>query len=508
MFRKLVSNLPFSPQLINQVSFYAKRLTRENITRRLAVVFAVLALVAQFFAVIAPPQSSTAASSNDLIYGGLRAASAKSDLLAYYDQGGDFAGHTDIKKVFNYFGLTRDMLANTQLTTINSNDSRLHSVGRNAHSNLDEQVPISGSTIFIRPLSSWGAGQTYRALMGHNAFGVEFFVMLDCGNIVVPYKPSDFPAPKPPPPAPPKPTPSNPKPKPQPSFDCTELQLVNLTKSPAAPNGGTAEFRGNGAAFNTTIQSYLFDFGDGTSKEVPSSATDVKTSHTYTKPGTYTAKLRVKTAAGTTADKTICQKTFTIGQLIPEKQVRNTSRPTSDPASVNANNTTAKAGETLEYSISQRNSGSQTEKDYVFSENLNDVLEYADVTEPGGGNLSNNTLTWAKQDIKSGDTVTKKFKVKIKDPVPATPAARSDPQSFDGCMDNVFEGKNTRVCVNIPVPKVIEQASQQLPNTGPGLDIALGTGFAAIVAYFFFRNRQLIKELTILRKEYNGGGNV
>jgi hypothetical protein len=115
-------------------------------------------------------------------------------------------------------------------------------------------------------------------------------------------------------------------------------------------------------------------------------------------------------------------------------------------------------------------------------------------------------MQWPAVDIEPNQTLTKTVQVKIKDPVPATPTASSDPQSFDLCMDNVFEDKETRVCVNIPAPpKSVEQAVRQLPNTGPGLNSALYSGFIAMMVFFFLRNRQLIKEIKILRKEYNQG---
>ena len=192
--------------------------------------------------------------------------------------------------------------------------------------------------------------------------------------------------------------------------------------------------------------------------------------------------------------------------MVPEKQVINTSRPPGDPAAVNADQTTAKAGEILEYTISLRNTGQATVNDRVFSENLRDILEYADLSDSGGGQLTNGILNWPPLDIKPGATVSKKFKVKIKDPVPATPAARSDPQSFDSCMDNVFESKSTRVCVNIPPPKIVEQTVEQLPNTGVSLNVVLTSMFVAFAGFFFLRNRQLIKELKILQRQNNQGG--
>lgn len=61
MFRKLVSSLPFSPALVGQLGFYARRLSTEQATRRLGLVFTVLALAVQTFALIKPPEQTIAA---------------------------------------------------------------------------------------------------------------------------------------------------------------------------------------------------------------------------------------------------------------------------------------------------------------------------------------------------------------------------------------------------------------------------------------------------------------
>ena len=82
MFKKLISSLPFSPALVGQLAFYAKRLKKEEATRKMGLVFLVLALIVQSFSVFQPPESANAASSNDLIYGGF---SSKDDFLSSYD---------------------------------------------------------------------------------------------------------------------------------------------------------------------------------------------------------------------------------------------------------------------------------------------------------------------------------------------------------------------------------------------------------------------------------------
>lgn len=71
MFRKIVSNLPFSPALVGQLGFYAKRLSNEETTRRLGLIFVALALTTQSLAVFQPSESANASdiTSNELSLG-------------------------------------------------------------------------------------------------------------------------------------------------------------------------------------------------------------------------------------------------------------------------------------------------------------------------------------------------------------------------------------------------------------------------------------------------------
>ncbi|HEY1646095.1 MAG TPA: hypothetical protein VGF75_07095, partial [Candidatus Saccharimonadales bacterium] len=80
MFDKLLSALPFNPGSIQQLSFYAHRVRKEQSVRRIGLVFIVLAFLVQFFAFVSPPSPTLADSPNDLIDGGFSsAAEAASD---------------------------------------------------------------------------------------------------------------------------------------------------------------------------------------------------------------------------------------------------------------------------------------------------------------------------------------------------------------------------------------------------------------------------------------------
>lgn len=110
MFRKLVSNLAFSPALVGQIGFYAKRLRKEEATRRIGLVFTVLALVIQSLAVFTPPEAANAASSRDFIYGGV---SSLNQFLKAYDK-----NQGNIKDIYTgYAGITREEIASAKLTT-------------------------------------------------------------------------------------------------------------------------------------------------------------------------------------------------------------------------------------------------------------------------------------------------------------------------------------------------------------------------------------------------------
>lgn len=66
MFKKIVSNLPFSPALVGQLGLYSKKLRREKTTRRIGLIFVILALIVQSLAVFQPPESANAANPNDI----------------------------------------------------------------------------------------------------------------------------------------------------------------------------------------------------------------------------------------------------------------------------------------------------------------------------------------------------------------------------------------------------------------------------------------------------------
>src|SRR5690606_4480456 len=115
MFKKIVSQLSFSPALVGQLGFYAKRLRKEQATRRLGLVFVALALVVQSLVVFQAPEPANASSNNDMVIGGLGTGSNRSldKFLAPYDR-----NERHLKDIMSYFGITRAEITATSFQQI------------------------------------------------------------------------------------------------------------------------------------------------------------------------------------------------------------------------------------------------------------------------------------------------------------------------------------------------------------------------------------------------------
>src|SRR5690606_828609 len=105
MFRKIVSQLSFSPALIGQLGFYAKRLRQEQSTRRMGLVFVALALVVQSLVIFQPPQPANAANDTDMVRGGLGLGSNRSfdNFMRSYN-----ANTLKLRDAMDHVGITKE----------------------------------------------------------------------------------------------------------------------------------------------------------------------------------------------------------------------------------------------------------------------------------------------------------------------------------------------------------------------------------------------------------------
>ena len=185
MFRKIISNLPFSPALVGQLGFYAKSLRREKTTRKLTFIFVALTLVVQSLAIFQPPTSANASSPNDFVNGGI--GQSIDGFLSAYN-----SNTKNLKDIMNYVGITREEIAATNFTTFKS-DNKL-SWGLAAlygYSSGERQYDITNSdgqqvtTVYSRPMEiEYGLNKPIPGWVGHSNKIGWFAIAQAGGNLI------------------------------------------------------------------------------------------------------------------------------------------------------------------------------------------------------------------------------------------------------------------------------------------------------------------------------------
>lgn len=190
MFKKIVSNLPFSPALVGQLGFYTKRLKKEEVTRKMGLIFVVLALIVQSLAVFQPPEAANASSASDMVYGGV---SSLSNYLKIYD-----ANTKNIKDVMNQLQITRSEIAATKYSSWKGANKLSWGFASGAsYAQGERQMNIRNSsgkvvtTVYYRPQSiRQGTTKDIWGWVGHSKSRGWFAIMKDCGNLVTEIKPT------------------------------------------------------------------------------------------------------------------------------------------------------------------------------------------------------------------------------------------------------------------------------------------------------------------------------
>lgn len=531
-FKRLVTNLPFNPSLIHQVSFYGKRLKQETSIRRLGFAFIALTFFVQLFAVLAPPKPSLASDvNNDLIPGGF--SNRDQATLHCLDRNSDYS------KILLNYGITCDNVATASTRSLNANEygGQLLSMGRLPYGKAGEYpVSIGGGTYYWRNLNSWG-NANYTALEVTNVFGVKFFILFNCGNLVSIGK---MPEPKPntPPPA-------------VKTVNCNGL-FISVTPGAVVKKGTTIAVRGLysgqnlGANDSLTINYDYINADTGQPVVSPTSVPGIKfvngiaedkTNRLFTlnTPGHYIFRTAALWNGNIVAGSLTGNCTHRVnvekppvdvcpdipGTQTDEAQCKPCDKAENNDATVcvvlsktaknetqkidNADGTVAHAGDVITYTLSAQNTGKVTVKKFSIAENISDILDYAEVIDYHGGVKDNqNVVRWPSGDIKAGQTMSKQLTVRVKNPIPQTPVSASNPGKFDLTMTNVYG--NT---VNIRLPgstvKTTEQLSTSLPNTGPGTNLVIAFVVVTVAGYFFARSRLMAQELRIVQHEYTSG---
>jgi uncharacterized repeat protein (TIGR01451 family) len=86
--------------------------------------------------------------------------------------------------------------------------------------------------------------------------------------------------------------------------------------------------------------------------------------------------------------------------------------------SANAESVVARPNDLIRYSLTVTNNGSAN-GNIVIEDDIASVLRYAQLVDNGGGTLNGSTISWPESTVQDGQSVTKTFKVRVKENIPA-----------------------------------------------------------------------------------------
>jgi len=516
MFRKLVSNLGFSPALVGQLAFYAKRLKKEETTRRLGLLFTVFALIIQAFVVFAPPTSANSADSNDMCPGVTRDSEGTKKIKACYNN-----NTRHYQDIMTYFGISKSEL----WKALDGNGSwRYTTTYQNwytfGHESRSSDVKNYSSAVAGKLYArKWkNTIQTRQWGWKGKSGDTEFIILADCGNLAL-------------------------KRLLNPSAKCISLTAskhdisigdsITLTAKSAVddgaeiakydfsqdgPGSNDAQFSVKTSAETATWQrtlpvagTYKFNVNIDTTnnKDNITSKSCAEIVTVAAKPQEQKCPYNPALPLNDARCKPDCKSNPELAGCAPDIDITKTAvnRSQND---INATTKKANAGDVIVYTISMKNNG-KTAGVVALDDGLADALEYSQLTETGGGlyDSSSHTLSWGSITIQPGTTTTRQFVMTVYNPIPAMAKNQGSPDSYDCVMSNVVR-KDGEGIINIPVEcppvkQVVEQTVTELPHTGPTENMIVAGLLLAVVSYFYARARLMRKEVRLIRRDVNIG---
>ena len=472
MFKKIVSQLSFSPALVGQLGFYAKRLRKEEATRRLGLIFVALALVVQSLAVFQAPESANASNNNDFVVGGLGTGSSRSlnNFLAPYDK-----NERHLKDIMNYFGITRNEITSTKYTLYTVGTHKSYGFENRAGSTAIDITDSSWNTvtrIYGRPMTVMGNKPSWRlyGYVGYSQKAGWFAIMPECGNLITDNYPT----------APVKPKPANIVSSKkgvnvtQNNVDATTVKAnvndkIRYTVTASNTGGTAATVELKDTLGDVMTYGRLIDTGGGVysaaSKTLSWGSVSLGAGQSVTKQ--YTVQMNSSLVNSTTScsmKNTFLGSSVTVGVNCTTPPAKITSSKTAvNLSQKNADATKVKAdkNDKIRYSVTVSNTGGTTKKvDLV--DNISDVLSYAKVTDLGGGTLDADagTLSWGSVSVAPGEKVTKQYVVQMNSSLVRDTTVCS--------MKNTFLDSSLTINVNCSTAPANIAVSKTATNTSQG----------------------------------------
>ncbi len=185
MFRKLISNLSFSPSLVAELAVFAKNLKKQKRLRFIGVALLVLALLLQVFGIVFLNNKTQTHESN-LIYGGVI---NKEYFLQRYKQ-----NDLSIRGILSSIGVGSDDITNLKNEPLtNHSEPYKYRIARTPMPNSTQQpLVLLGSEANLYASNIDTSLPIEPSLSGYSHTVGKFTILINSGDILVEHLPSSF----------------------------------------------------------------------------------------------------------------------------------------------------------------------------------------------------------------------------------------------------------------------------------------------------------------------------
>lgn len=198
-------------------------------------------------------------------------------------------------------------------------------------------------------------------------------------------------------------------------------------------------------------------------------------------------------ASGPSYDQLDCHKDLSLS--LSSRNISTTSTDRSE----------ARSSDQISYTLSIRNTG-DSEHISPIAVNIEDLLEYSQIINRGGGTLlaEASVLGWTDASIGPGETIERSFIVQLLPSIPSTARGSHMTSSYD-CTISASFGNTIHTPVDCPLIKRLEKITASLPSTPAKYSLVAAGALLTVTLYLYLRSSQLLRELHIIRHNNLGG---
>ncbi len=162
--------------------------------------------------------------------------------------------------------------------------------------------------------------------------------------------------------------------------------------------------------------------------------------------------------------------------------ITQSKRAYNNTKNIDATAVVADKGNVITYTLTIVNNGNAPATNYTISDDLSQVLNYSTMSDMEGGQLNGSVISWSGQTVPAYGTITKSFKVQVKNDLPA------------GSYTMVNTFGNT-VTVNLQSPQVLG-ITYVAPKTGPTATYAFGFAALMTIAFAILKRKGYLSAVT------------